>query len=76
MMRPPTGSAFRGQAMPADYGSDRRSIGVTAVDALRQHLGRHDSVESELTHDSHGGESLTTSRVSSTETWPLTNSRL
>lgn len=41
--------AFLGeQAIPADYGRDRRSLGMHAVDALRQHLHRHDSVSADL----------------------------
>jgi 5'-nucleotidase len=41
--------AFLGeQAVSTDYGRDRRSLGMHAVDALRQHLNRHDSVSADL----------------------------
>ena len=41
--------AFLGeQAVPADFGADRQSTGVGAVDALKQYLVSRDVVESEL----------------------------
>jgi len=41
--------AFLGeQAVPTGYGHDRRPLGMHAVDALRQYLGRHDSVSADL----------------------------
>lgn len=41
--------AFLGeQAVPSNYGSDRRPTGVSAVDALRQYIKSRNVVESEL----------------------------
>jgi 2',3'-cyclic-nucleotide 2'-phosphodiesterase (5'-nucleotidase family) len=41
--------AFLGeQAVPLDFGADRQSTGVSAVDALRQYVTSRDVVESEL----------------------------
>jgi len=41
--------AFLGeQAIPADFGADRQSTGLGAVDALRQYMTSRDVVESEL----------------------------
>ena len=41
--------AFLGeQAMPSEYGSDRQSIGVSAVDALRQYVTSRDVVASDI----------------------------
>lgn len=36
------------QAMPSEYGSDRQSIGVSAVDALRQYVTSRDVVASDI----------------------------
>jgi 5'-nucleotidase len=41
--------AFLGeQAVPSDYGSDRRPTGVTAVEALRHYVTSHDVVSSDI----------------------------
>jgi sulfur-oxidizing protein SoxB len=41
--------AFLGeQAVPPEYGSDRRSIGVSAVEALRQYVTSRDVVSSDI----------------------------